>query len=492
MASIPKSAARLLPRYGKVTVLVLFVLSIAKVSSAVAGERGQTMVIRLLTPVASYSPAGTRFNARVIGPVLREGVDILPSGSTLTGKVNKSACVRLGVRRERAMLQLEFDGCRLPDGTALECKVSLQAVDNAREKVSENRIDGVLAASHPASWLSGLWFRPATSLIPRSAIGLTGAGGTIYTHFAPTPFGAVAVITSELLLYRLPDPEIELPAGTDLLARVQVPDAFAPSLEPLVPLPRELSEWVTAQPEEIYLPDKKLAGDVIHLVFVGSRDQVERAFLAAGWTTSEPLTRRSFARMYSAFLSMKADPQAPVVPLTYRGSTAALVFQRTLNTVAKRHHVRIWPASFPGTQLWLGAATHDTAIALDSKRMSLTHRIDPFIDRERSTVVNDLIGAGCVAGVGLVKRPHVIRHADSGMPSVTDGNAALLLLDTCSAPEAAGPELQKPQHRRVTLATRRFVLENRQYLTRGSAYYWAYRAACSLRARKSQNVGANE
>ncbi len=95
-----------------------------------------------------------------------------------------------------------------------------------------------------------------------------------------------------------------------------------------------LYHWVAAQPDEVYLPDKKLAGDMIHLVFVGSRDQVERAFLAAGWTTSEPLTRRSFARMYSAFLSMKADPRAPVAPLTYRGSTAALVFQQTLNTVA--------------------------------------------------------------------------------------------------------------------------------------------------------------
>ena len=94
----------------------------------------------------------------MIGPVLREGVDFLPSGSTVTGKVNKSASVRFGVRRERAMLELEFDGCRLPDGTAIDCKVSLQAVDNAREKVSENRIEGVLAASHPYSWLSGVWF----------------------------------------------------------------------------------------------------------------------------------------------------------------------------------------------------------------------------------------------------------------------------------------------------------------------------------------------
>jgi hypothetical protein len=124
--------------------------------------------------------------------------------------------------------------------------------------------------------------------------------------------------------------------------------------------------------------------------------------------------------------------------------------------------------------------------------MSLTHRIDPLIDRERSSVVNDLSSAGCLAGIGLVERPHAIRHPHSGKPSVTDGNAALLFLDDCSAPEPASSESQKPQHRRVTLATRRFVLENRQYLTRGNAYYWTYRTACSLRARKSQSADGSE
>jgi len=100
MALTPKSAARLLPRYGSVPVLVWFVLSFAAISPA-AGQRSQTMVIRLLTPIASYSPAGTRFNVSVVGPVLREGVDFLPSGSIVTGNVSKSASVRFGLLRER-------------------------------------------------------------------------------------------------------------------------------------------------------------------------------------------------------------------------------------------------------------------------------------------------------------------------------------------------------------------------------------------------------
>jgi LssY C-terminus len=457
-----------------------------------AGEPSQTMVLRLLTPITSYSPAGTRFDAKVIGPELREGVDFLPSGSTVTGKLDKTGSVRLGLSRERALLELEFDGCKLPDGTAVGCEVSLEGVDNAREKVTENRIEGVLAASHPYCWLNGFWYRPITSLISHSAMSSTGVEGAIYARFAPTPWGAAAVLASRLVLLRLPDPEIELPAGTDLLARVEVRDAFAPALEPCAPLRPELSEWVAGQPEDVCLPDKKLAGDLIHLVFVGSREQVELAFRAAGWTTSDALTRRSFARMYSAFLAMKADPSAPVAPLTYRGNTAAMVFQKTYNTVAKRHHIRIWPASFAGSQLWLAAATHDTAVALDAKRMSLTHRIDPLIDRERSTVVTDLLNAGCVSEMGLVQRPQAVRLPDGGKPSVTDGNATVLFLSECSAPAAPTPEVPVLQHHRVTLAMRRLVLENRQYLVRGSAFYWIYRAGCTLWTRKFQSADIGE
>jgi len=481
-------------KHSRVLVMVCLLLSFSGVRCALAGERGQMMVIRLLTPVASYSHVGTRFDAKVIGPVLREGVDFLPSGSVVTGTVTKSASVRFGILRERAKLELGFDGCRLPDGTALECTVSLEGVDNAREKVSGDQIKGVLAASHPYSWLNGLWYRPGTLLVSRSAYGLTGAGGEIYTHLAATPLGAAAVISSEMLLYRLPDPEIEFPSGTELLVRVQVPDDFAHSPEPLVPLSPELSEWVAAQPEEVHLPNKKLAGDIIHLVFVGSREQVEGAFLAAGWSTVQPLTRRSFTHMYSAFLAMKADPTAPIAPLVYRGNTATLSFQKTLNTVSKRHHIRIWPASFPGldTQVWLAAATHDTTIIVDEKRLSLTHRIDRFIDRERSAVVNDLSSAGCVAGIGSVPRPQAIRRPASGMPSVTDGNAALLFLDDCSAPEPAISDLQKPHRRRLTLAVRRFFLGDRQYLWRDNPYYWTYRATSSLWSRKPRYTDDDE
>ena len=478
----PERSGTSLRPYGRVSVMVVLVLALLGTRRTAAGERRQDMVIRLLTPIASYSPAGTHFEAKVIGPVVRAGIDLLPSGSVISGKVTKSASVRFGVLRERAMLELEFSECQLPDGTVVECDVALEGVDNAREQVSEKRIHGVLAASHPYSWLNGLWYRPGALLVSRSAFGLTGAGGEIYTHLATTPLGAVAVITSEMLLYRLPDPEIKLPAGADLQVQVELRSDLAPSPERLVPVDSELSEWVAAQPEDVYRPDKSLAGDIIHLVFVGSREEVQHAFLAAGWTTVQPLTRSSFAHMYSALVSMKADPTAPIAPLIYRGKTDALSFQKTLNTVAKRHHIRIWPASVPDedTQVWLAAATHDTTITLDERHLTLTHRIDKFVDRERSTVVNDLASAGCVAGIGLVQRPKAVRLPGSGMPSVTDGDAAVLFLNDCDGIHPANSDMQRLQRRRFTLAMRRFFLADRQYVWRDNLYYWAYRASRSL------------
>ncbi len=485
-------AMRVLRRCTIVLALTLFGLGFAKSTLGVAGERSQTMVIRLLAPLASYLPAGTSFDARVIGPELRDGADSLPDDSIVTGKVEKSESVRFGIWRERAMLELEFDKCRLPDGSPVACKVELQGVDNARETVKANRIEGVLAASYPYSLLGGVWYRPGAVLLPRAAIGVTGAAATVYTRFMPTPVGAVAVAGSRLLLDRLPDPEIQFPAGTDLLVRVQVPDESKTSEQPLVPVPPEISNWVAAQPEDVYLPDGKLAGDVIHLVLVGSREQVQDAFRAAGWSTTDALTARSFSRMYSAYSSMKADPTAPVAPLTYRGNTSDLAFQKTLNTVAKRHHIRIWQGSFPSTELWLAAATHDVNIILDRRHLTLTHRIDPLIDRERSTVVNDLVSAGCVTGVGLVERPQAVRLPGSGEPSVTDGNVAVVFLENCGTPSSVSAQLQEPRHSRLTVAVRSFFLENREYLERGSIFYWGYRAAYSVLRRKDQAAASDD
>ena len=86
----------------------------------------------------------------------------------------------------------------------------------------------------------------------------------------------------------------------------------------------------------------------------------------------------------------------------YRGSTAALNFQKTFNTVTKRHPHPDLVCFLRRNSTLARRGTRDTTIAVNKKRMTLTHRIDPRIDWERSTVVNDLVSSGCVAGIGSV------------------------------------------------------------------------------------------
>ena len=70
-----------------------------------------------------------------------------------------------------------------------------------------------------------------------------------------------------------------------------------------------------------------------------------------------------------------------------------LVFQKSLDTFAKRHHIRIWKlaSTYNGREVWVGAATHDIAVEHTKTMTKWTHRIDPHIDRERDWIESDLL-----------------------------------------------------------------------------------------------------
>ncbi len=436
-----------------------------------AAPYAQHLQVRLETPIASYSKSGTQFQARVLGP-LKDRFSLLPAGSIIYGSVRRARSIGLGFRRERAFLEVEFDSCELPTGDSVPCEVRLRRVDNARETVTKpNFIQGILAASCPQSWLSGVWYRPAPALLHRSAAGLTGAGGMIETKFPEGGFGAAAVIASRLILFRMPDPEIELPAGTDLIVRVST--GAEPETEPVRPTSSgDVAAIIRQAPAQVMIADRTPATDIINFAFAGAEAELTQAFTAAGWTLAETLTARTFTRTYVAMTSMQAYPSAPVSKLYYRDRIPNLVFQKTFNSMAKRHHIRLWNVGTAEQPLWLGAATHDVSIGLDWKRLTVTHRIDPVVDRERETIVNDLAAAGCLASAEAIERPELALKSGAGS---TDGAAVVVSLKAC-APAPDGPALKRPHRSLAVLGVRRVVLETRQYITRGNAYYLAYRA----------------
>jgi hypothetical protein len=49
------------------------------------------------------------------------------------------------------------------------------------------------------------------------------------------------------------------------------------------------------------------------------------------------------------------------------GRQPDLVFQKSLDTFAKRHHVRIWKlaSTYDGREVWVCSSTHDIAVEHD-------------------------------------------------------------------------------------------------------------------------------
>lgn len=435
--------------------------------------------VRLHGPLTSYhAKAGHPFSAVVTAPAEVDGRLVIPSGTIVHGTVRRVARVGLGLVRERAALDLEFHEYELADGRRVPISARLASLENARETVTdEGRIKGILAASNPQSFVSGLWYLPKASIFHRSLMGLTGASGKIGSQFAVGPAGVAVLFGIRAVAFRMPEPEIRLPRGTEMKVLLTGLPPYAPSFPGVRQKLRSdgLSDWITGRSCAVQRPGGQPADDIVNIFFTGSREQLLNAFAAAGWTQPDALNRRSFARAYKAYASQSGYATAPVSKLLYEDREPDLVFQKSFNTLSKRHHVRIWRAEADGQEVWLGAATEDVGITFSPGTFSFTHRIDLEVDKERDKIVHDLDYAGCAANVSYVER-EAAASGGGAKEIVTDGRAAVIALRDCPAPPHARHfALPLPPGSAFTRAVRRTVLEARHYLLRGNAYYWAWR-----------------
>ena len=261
------------------------------------------------------------------------------------------------------------------------------AIDNARERVdSEGEIQGILAANGPHSLIHGLWARPGFDML-RSFVGLTGTGGKIFSEYSMGTIGAAGLFAAglfaaRLAIVRLPEPEIRLPRGTELKVSVNRLAEDAPSFKSEQPgeIDSELRTQLERQPVTVTKPGGSAAADLINIAFLGSREDLTRAFGLAGWSEAERLSARSFSEAYKAYTAQRGYDKAPVSKLLYGEAEPDIVFQKSLNTISKRHHIRLWRYDTGGREIWLGAATHDVGIVFDSSAMSFTSS-DPATDR---------------------------------------------------------------------------------------------------------------
>ena len=127
------------------------------------------------------------------------------------------------------------------------------------------------------------------------------------------------------------------------------------------------------------------------------------------------------------------------------GRLPDLVFQKSLDTFAKRHHIRVWklPSTYEGREVWAASSTHDIAVEHTKTMTKWTHRIDPYIDRERDWIESDLLFAGTATGYVEVNRPAAPRHAANatGDSIVTDGIMTVVQVGPGKTPAAGPPQL---------------------------------------------------
>ena len=439
--------------------------------------------IRLRTPLTSYSTkAGTPFECVVIRPLISNNVVVIPQGASVYGHVGKVTSVGLGIRHERASLNLVFDSFTTLDGRSFPLDAKLVAVDNAREQVKSGHIRGVIAANQPNQLYFGWWRSPSIGMVSRSLIGLTGLSHQISTSLGLGPAGAGGLLVLRLALFRFPEPEIQYAPGVDMRVKVNLATQKGVGETPLAvaSAPDGVAEWLSKEPFSVDRRDNRPVGDIVNIAFLGSRQQLENAFSTAGWAKADPQTRHTKKQAYYAFNAMRAYATAPVSALFYKGMLPELVFEKSLNTVVRRHHIRVWYAGVvDGHELWLGAATHDTGGTFSFHSFRFTHKIDPNVDEERDKVVTDIAFAGCADPEMRVDRPAAESNG-LDRSSFTDGAASVLSLNDCKASEDVPFVFRKPLNP-VTRLARRMILEARNHVERENFYYWTLQAILRTR-----------
>lgn len=193
----------------------------------------------------------------------------------------------------------------------------------------------------------------------------------------------------------------------------------------------DLSKMVTTTEQDI-------PGDPINVGLVGSKQQVIRAFAAAGWDPADKITLLSSVEIGLSVVLDRPDLDAPVSALLFEGRKQDLAFEKPVGKSAdERHHVRFWMVApdADGVPLWLGSASFDRGVGFSHDTGQITHHIGPDLDSERELVMGDLRNIRQIsltyerAGIGATK----VGRNGGGDPYFTDGKVLVGVLKSGAA-----------------------------------------------------------
>jgi hypothetical protein len=371
------------------------------------------------------------------------------------------------LKHSTASIAYNFNTLRLPSGAEVPINTQLLEVETAKEHVDNL---GTVRGIHPIVSLSSTWTYCTVPLL-----------------FVDPPIGA-PLWGVKFVVAPSPNPEIDFPAGTEVILRLTAPLTL-PAYNPDFTMPKSFSGGDLSDIEHLlknsaqraYIGSR--ASDFVNVLLIGSPNQMDRAFHASGWSLAQRKSPMSLFRMYYALAKRLGYSRAPMNALTLNGVPSAFVHQKTLDTVERRHHVRLW--QYPQKEnVWLGAAAEDVGFRFEVAHW--THYTDPNIDNERAKIVNDLTFTGCVNAAGLLSRASVdlVQNPKAEHPILTDGDVAVIRLNDCLHPNimAGVSEISPlPRQRRLTHVLRAF----RNDLVGSNILFTTYN---TLRLRKRHSV----
>ena len=386
---------------------------------------GLTLSIRLDTPVYSdRSRTGDPIEGTVTYPLCKNGENVackeaellIPPGTRVNGTVLFAQ--KAPNKYTRPRLVLDFSNILHQGDLRSPLYAHVLDVDNARETVRNNEILGII--------------QPHASKKVSFAM--------IAVSFA-NPLAGYAIKGVQTVYGLSLRREIIYPAGTDLQVQIVRYSTLKQKPKwtgwPQLSVNHNLQKLVVNAPMRTSTP-AKVPSDPTNLMFIGSEKELVAAFSEAGWVQANDLNVKSALKTATATLRQTGYNDAPVSTLHLQGKPPDLVFQKSLNTFAKRHHLRIWQLkpTYNGREVWIAAATHDIATTNERAGTKWSHRIDPHIDRERDWVETDLLFIGSATAYAEIDRPAAPKTLSNatGDTIVTDGKISVVELAQTKAP----------------------------------------------------------
>ncbi len=199
------------------------------------------------------------------------------------------------------------------------------------------------------------------------------------------------------------------------------------------PLDPALRKDIDSLPRRVNDQFKNM-GDMVNFVLVGPESQVKNALAAANWHVADTSDVGAVAAALDATYQKQDYLAMPMSTLYLFGRPQDYGYEMAepIAMVASRHHFRLWKAPFTwdGETVWAGAGTHDIGFAKDKRNGSITHKIDPNLDGERTNIGQSLDLAGKVKSMEYYLPPNPVHEARNatGDSYTSDGKILVIFL----------------------------------------------------------------